>query len=347
MALNEQQVMIRDTLQRLLSDMCPPDVVDAAEQGEFPAALWQTLAETGLTLAGISEAAGGSGGDLEDSLLVIREAASFATPLPLAEHFMAASLLAEAGATCNAGPMTVALGDFALDAELTLTGNADQVAFARWAEEVILLARQDEGLKLCRVNTGDVELTPGVSMAGEPRDQVTINVKLDGEQVFEVAADMECKLQLMGAALRGLMMAGALESVLEMSVAYSMERTQFGRPISKFQAIQQQLATLAGEVAASTMAAHAITSAYADLTALDIAIGKARIGEAVSACTDIAHQVHGAMGYTLEHSLNHRTRRLWDWRSEYGAERHWQLLVGREFLAAGADNLWDGITRRV
>ncbi len=79
------------------------------------------------------------------------------------------------------------------------------------------------------------------------------------------------------------------------------------------------------------MASHSVVEAFSTLGELDIAIGKARIGEAVSICTDIAHQVHGAMGYTLEHSLNHRTRRLWSWREEYGNEREWQKIVGRHF----------------
>ena len=148
----------------------------------------------------------------------------------------------------------------------------------------------------------------------------------------------------MGAGLRALMMSGALESVLEMTVKYSIERSQFGKPISKFQAIQQQLATLAGEVAASQMAGHSVVEGYANLNELDIAIGKSRIGESVSVCTDIAHQVHGAMGYTLEHSLNHRTRRLWCWREEYGNEREWQKLIGRYFSNQGADNVWSALT---
>ena len=147
----------------------------------------------------------------------------------------------------------------------------------------------------------------------------------------------------MGAALRALMMSGALESVLELTVKYSTERSQFGKPISKFQAIQQQMAILAGEVAASQMASHAVVDSFSNLRELDIAIGKARIGEAVSICTDIAHQVHGAMGYTLEHSLTHRTRRLWGWREEYGNEREWQEIVGRHFAAQGADKLWGAI----
>ena len=140
------------------------------------------------------------------------------------------------------------------------------------------------------------------------------------------------------------MMASALESILEMSVRYAMDRNQFGRPISKFQAIQHQLAILADESAASTMAAHSIVAAFEKSVETDIAIGKARIGEAVSVCTDIAHQVHGAMGYTMEHSLNHRTRRLWSWRDDYGNERYWALKIGQKFLETDADSLWSSIT---
>ena len=50
------------------------------------------------------------------------------------------------------------------------------------------------------------------------------------------------------------------------------------------------------------------------------------------------------MGYTLEHSLNHRTRRLWNWREEYGNEREWQKIVGRYFSSQGADKVWGAMT---
>ena len=139
-------------------------------------------------------------------------------------------------------------------------------------------------------------------------------------------------------------MSGALESILEMSVSYSNERNQFGKPISKFQAIQQQLATMAGEVAASIRASQSIDLSRELMIELDVAIAKARVGEAVGTCTDIAHQVHGAMGYTLEHSLNHRTRRLWAWRDEFGSEKDWQIEIGRFFSGNASENLWDQIT---
>lgn len=340
--MNEQQQLIKDTLQRLLTDLCTPQVVDQAEAGQWPAALWDTLTETGLTAAGLPEAAGGSGGEISDSMLVIREAAGFGAPLPLAEHFVAGMLLSGCGAQQSTAPHTVAVGDFQLDNNLRLTGSAEHVAFARWCETMVVPA----GDKLCLVPLANAEKIHGQSVAGEPRDRVSIDLVLSEEQVFDAPMDVRNTIRLLGAATRSVMMAGALESVLEMSVQYSMDRSQFGRPISKFQAIQQQLATLADEVAAAQMAGHAVIAAVPTLDEIDIAIGKARIGEAVSACTDIAHQVHGAMGYTMEHTLNHRTRRLWCWREEYGNERVWQQIVGEAFIKQGADNLWDAVTNR-
>jgi len=342
--MNEQQQLISDTLNRLLTDLCTPDVVDKSEAGTFAENLWQALTETGLTAAGLPVEAGGAGGDLEDSLLVLREAAKFAAPVPLAEHLIAGLLLSEQGQSIDSGPVTVASGEFVISADSSLSGKADDVAFARWSTQVVLVAQGPDGLKLCRVPTGDVEIVQKNSVAGEPRDTVSVNTKLSAESVFSVDPQTPERIRLMGAALRAVMMSGALESVLEMTVQYSTERSQFGRPISKFQAIQQQLATLACEVAASQMASHSVIEAFSTLNELDIAIGKARIGEAVSICTDIAHQVHGAMGYTMEHSLNHRTRRLWCWRDEYGNEREWQILVGRHFANQGADMLWGAMT---
>ena len=344
--MNEQQQLIKETLGRLLTDLCTPQVVDDAENGTWAGDLWNTLTETGLTLAGIPEAAGGSGGDLEDSLLVLREAARFGAPVPLAEHFMAALLLSEQGAAAGGGPMTIATGDCSVDSDNRLSGSAEGVAFARWCNEVVLTAKTDGGMVLCRVPVSDLDITEGRSVAGEPRDNINISTQLDAAGVLPATDDVDRRIRLMGAAARSVMMAGALESVLEISVQYSQERAQFGRPISKFQVIQHQLAEMAGEVAASTMASESVVNNFTSLDEMEIAIGKARIGESVSVCTDYAHGILGAMGYTLEHSLNPRTRRLWCWRDEYGAEREWQRLIGRGMLANGADGFWGEITNR-
>jgi alkylation response protein AidB-like acyl-CoA dehydrogenase len=75
-----------------------------------------------------------------------------------------------------------------------------------------------------------------------------------------------------------------------------------------------------------------------------VAVAKSRAGDASGIVAEIAHQVHGAMGFTYEHQLHHLTRRLWAWRDEYGAEPVWQRRLGREVIAAGGDRVWDFIT---
>src|SRR6185312_14447000 len=103
----------------------------------------------------------------------------------------------------------------------------------------------------------------------------------------------------MAAAVRAQQMAGALERILDQSVQYSLDREQFGRPIAKFQAVQQNLAALAGEVAAASAAADGAAEAIAahgvagDIAVSQVAIAKIRAGDAAGAGAAIAHQVHG------------------------------------------------------
>jgi acyl-CoA dehydrogenase len=150
-----------------------------------------------------------------------------------------------------------------------------------------------------------------------------------------------------GAAVRLQQMAGALEKILEQSVQYALDRSQFGRPIAKFQAVQHNLATFAGEVAAASAAADAAAEACSgeDIAVGEVAIAKVRAGEAAGTGAAIAHQVHGAMGFTYEHSLHHATRRLWAWREEFGNEAVWARRLGRMVAAHGADGLWPFITQ--
>ncbi len=141
--------------------------------------------------------------------------------------------------------------------------------------------------------------------------------------------------------------AGALEKILEQSVQYALDRSQFGRPIAKFQAVQHNLATLAGEVAAAGAAADLAAEACAgpEPGIAEVAIAKVRAGEAAGTGAAIAHQVHGAMGFTYEHSLHHATRRLWAWREEFGNEAVWATRLGQMVAAEGADRLWPFVTQ--
>jgi acyl-CoA dehydrogenase len=157
---------------------------------------------------------------------------------------------------------------------------------------------------------------------------------------------------MMGAAIRAAQMAGALQSILDRSVAYAKERVAFERPIGGFQAVQHNLARLAGEtavaLAAAGSAADAIASeaSFNDAVFLEVASAKIRIGEAAETGAAIAHQVHGAIGFSREHVLHRYTQRLHAWRDDFGTESAWAARLGARVAAAGADALWPMLAQR-
>ena len=154
-------------------------------------------------------------------------------------------------------------------------------------------------------------------------------------------------VQRFGALFRAAQMAGAMEAALELSTRYANDRIQFGRPIARFQVIQQQLALLAEQTAAASVAVESAAIAVAadrPLSALAVAAAKIRAGEAAGKVAEIAHQVHGAIGFTHEHSLHRLTRRLWTWRDEFGTESYWSRELGKTVMTAGAEALWPAIT---
>ena len=334
--MDEQLQLVIDTADRILSDHCNQQTVDASEAGTFPADLWQNLEQTGLTLAGIPDALGGADGTSSHSLSVIRLCGEHAAPVPIGETYVAARVLAAAGINIPAGPITVAI--LSPDQQPPLTIN--HVPFARWCDHLVTV--QSNEVALWRL--AESEIIEHENIAGEPRDQVVANENPAATSRLEGATRY---VERLGAAIRVMLMSGALRSILMQSVAYAMERDQFGRPIAKFQAIQQQLAQMAGEVAASQRAADELLLADPWDDVMSVAIGKSRVGDAVAIASEIAHQVHGAMGYTREHPLNLRTRRLWCWRDEYGNEQFWQAMIGRHHCEGGAgaaDQLWDRLT---
>jgi acyl-CoA dehydrogenase len=76
----------------------------------------------------------------------------------------------------------------------------------------------------------------------------------------------------------------------------------------------------------------------------EIAAAKLRANRAVGVGTAIAHQVHGAIGFTEEYPLHPLTRRLWAWRSEFGNDAYWSALLGPRIVERGADHFWADLT---
>jgi len=346
--------LIVDAADRIFMDMVDAGVINDAESGTWPAALWETLEESGLTLAWGKEELGGAGVDMLDGFALLKAAGRHAAPVPMAETMMAAWLLGHGGIEYPSGPMTVAPAE--ADARIALSGGklsgtARYVPFARNAEHLAVLAHDGGKPVIALVARADCALVEAENLAGEPADDVAFDGAAPLKTATAPAGLDEAAIVAMGAAVRAMQMAGGLEKILDQSVQYSLERVQFGRPIARFQAIQHNLAQLAGETAAAGAVADAAAEAIAasaglgDAALADVAAAKARVGEAATTGAAIAHQTHGAMGFTYEHTLHHATRRLWSWRDAYGNEAHWATVLGRLVAAEGADGLWPFVAR--
>ena len=262
--------LVIDTTARLLDELCGPEVVGAAEDGAWPGALWEALEGSALTRAWIPEAFGGPGTSLADGFAIARAAGAYAVPAPLAETLLAGWLASEAGLEPPEGPLTVAPVDTASSVELegdALYGSAARVPFARACGHLVVVFGNGGAGGTARgvaiVERAACALEPGTSLAGEPSDTVLFDGVIPISRSAPGTGDHAERLRRMGAVLRAGQMAGALERCLEQSLRYAADRHQFGRPIAKFQAVQHNLAVLAGEVAAATTSADAAVSAIA------------------------------------------------------------------------------------
>lgn len=151
----------------------------------------------------------------------------------------------------------------------------------------------------------------------------------------------------LGAFIRVALSAGALDAALAMSIEHVNTRQQFGKPLAKFQAVQQSLAVFAVEAAAVNVAGAAAAAALDRGDAeFEIAAAKLRTNRAIGIGTGIAHQVHGAIGFTQEYPLHPLTRSLMRWRSECGNDAFWAGVLGDLACANGGAGLWAEMTRR-
>ena len=352
--MNDTRTMLADTCARLFTDQVTPALIESAEKGTWPAALWQMLEENGLTLPQIPESRGGAGGAWRDAHVVVAACGRFAVPLPVAETMIGAWLLSESGLDVPLGPIAVAPVRPAERLRLArdgagwrLSGSAVRVPWGASAGHVVVLAEGDGKSMVALVKGGAAKAERDVNLAQEPRDALAWS---DAPVLAAAPAGARLPagaLVLAGAMMRSAQMAGGLEFLLSQSVKYVTERVQFGRPLASFQAIQHQLALLAGHTAAAGMAAQrAFASMDEDDAAFEIAVAKIRTGEASGLGAGIAHQCHGAIGFTYEHTLHFVSRRLWSWRAEFGAEAYWAASLGREVAARGADALWPYLTAR-
>jgi acyl-CoA dehydrogenase len=355
-AVAESENIVAETAEKIFADLADPQTINRDKQGGWKVPLWKAMNEAGLPLSWVPEDFGGSGASLAEGFSVLSAAGRFAIAVPLAETMLAGWLLAQAKISSPEGEMTVAPASpkdrIALNADGTLSGRARGVPFARDAKHIAVLAGGAEGFSIALVDAKACRIEAGLNLASDSSDTVTFsNVKPATIRPAPNGFDPQALL-LMGAVARSLQIAGALESMLEISVRYSNERVAFEKKISKFQAVQHNLARLAGETAAAMTAASSAADTIANAKSFDDAVfleataAKIRCAEAAEKGAAIAHQVHGAIGYTLEHILHRYTLRAQAWRDDFGHESYWAVELGKRIAARGADDLWPLVASR-
>jgi alkylation response protein AidB-like acyl-CoA dehydrogenase len=303
---------------------------------EFDADLWNTLEETGLTR--LTSAQGAS---LQESAVVIEGLARWAATVPVAETDLLAAWLATQAdlRVPDAGPLSVAIAE-ARAVDDRLAGTATDVPWPR-SGPLLLAVRSDDATNVAVLD--GAEIVDSYTLAGEPRGAITFDVPVADTVRLSCAVGDE--LMRRGAWARCVQILGAFSAAADLTTKHIGERQQFGRPLSRFQAVQHALAGMLGEVERSRAATALATAAASDFgfdsRRADYAVtaAKVAVGRAVGPVTTIAHQLHGAIGTTIEHPLWLATMRARSWADEFGTTGYYARRLGR--MALSGDDPWD------
>jgi alkylation response protein AidB-like acyl-CoA dehydrogenase len=322
------------------------------------ARLLDSFQASGFLGVSVPEQLGGSGGSLNDALDVLRGAAYAGVSLPVIEGpILAGWLLRQARLAFpwNDHLAVTAMGDIRLEEagrDRVLTGTLETMAWPEVATTLVVPVRQDGQLLVATVGVDALGLPAGsANTAGEP---VARRVRLDRVPVaelapasigYEAAVETLSRRRALAAAVG---MAAALQRTVELTIVYAGQRVQFGQPIARFQAVQTHLARLAADaqrVAVVVDAAQAALGEHDD-PKLDLALvcaARTLAGEAAILGARLAHQVHGAIGVTMEYPLQRFTRRLWEWEASDGTAVRWAQRLGADAMT-GPMRAWQLIT---
>lgn len=294
-----------EPFERMLEDIARPAAVRAIEQGSSIDAMWRAFAESGFLDALVPEERGGAGLPLSEVQPLWMALGRHAVPLPVGETMIARALLADA----PEAPVALAVAE----------GAAVVVPCGLVAAH--LLVESGDGLHL-------IEATSEAT--GVP---ASLAARFDlGALPAPVVPAPEGGLRGLAAILRAALIAGAAERLTAMTATYANERVQFGKPIGRQQALQQQMAVMAEEMVAARVASQLGCAGTFPPSLVAAATAKSVASRAAARIAATAHAVHGAIGISEEHDLQLFTRRLHEWRLADGSETYWNRLLGASRL---------------
>jgi alkylation response protein AidB-like acyl-CoA dehydrogenase len=315
-AFTDDQLVFRDAVRDLLAKECPPSVVRAGwtnADGRSGSA-WSALGEMGVLGALVPESDGGLGLTELDIVLLAEETGRVALPEPFVEHvFVGAPLLATDDREVLTGRRAVTAGD-------PLTPYAHDAACA------VMLAP-----------------TPQIAWRAQTRYDFVESVDRSrrlGRLVGTEDARPLTRAELSRAFWRGNLgysaqLVGLARAMLDLTVAYTADRRQFGVPIGSFQAIKHHLADvrIGLEFAAPLVyrAAHSLAVGDPDAP-LHVSMGKVQAADVATLAARTALQCHGAVGYSYEYDLHLWMKRAWALAGTWGDAAWHRDRVARAIL---------------
>jgi acyl-CoA dehydrogenase len=302
---------------RLLAQVSPPTAVRRAEADGNVADILRGVEESGFMDALVPESRGGSGLSLADVVPLFLAAGGCLLPIPFAETMVARAVIAVAGAQSPPGK-TIVLWP------ATQAGRLISQVDPLCERSSLALVQRGTEFQLLPIRVGERCADPFRMWSARP--------ELDASPLAEFALP-HVDLLHWAAAITAANMAGAMERLLELSLAHVNDRQQFGRSIGKFQAIQQQLSVFAERTVSARVAARiGLMGSNLTLDGRRVGIAKSVANESARASVSIAHAVHGALGISEAHELQLYTRRLNRWQVSFGSDAYWQRCVGRSRL---------------
>ena len=320
-----------DPFERLLRACSAPAQVRTIDQGGATNVMWRQLEESGFLDALLPVHAGGAGLALRDVFPLIELSGIYALPLPFAQTMLARAILHAAGESIPHEAIVLAHGKIDPSDGSIRCGQTAQAMTAHWA----LVGVRNKAILL---PLAEARRDPVASFASS----ALLTWSLGSAKQETIACLSE--LRVVQACLLAAQMSGAMASVLRMTLTYANERSQFGRAIGKFQAIQHQIAVMAEQTALAHSAARIGSDANGFLPdTRKASIAKAVTSEVAASICAMGHAVHGAIGVTEDFDLQLFTRRLHEWRLCAGSEAYWNHRIGAELLATESQRVLDFI----
>lgn len=331
--MSETARMLAETTSRLLAAQ--------AQSGRAnPSALLASLREGGLDLALLPEADGGVGCLLGDAAEIVRAWGAHAAPLPIVEILLAARLAGVSGKPDLAATATVAQARSVSAGECVSATAVLEAPLFPGCETVLAMLPGEDGLAVLPCDGQAFS-----DLSGNAWVRIDVEAVRAAEKTVPLPAGAIEDIVAEGLLLTAILISGAMDHVVETMVDYANTRTQFGRPIGKFQAVQHLIADASAE---ATVTRAALQAALRDADAgvpnlMDGMAAKAQAGRAATLVSSSAHQLLGAIGFTEEHELHHYTKRLWWWRDDWGRQADCEARLGALAAGWGEAGLWPAI----